>query len=136
MMRDSKVTGETRVPGLGRIPIIGELFKTRNGKRGKSTLMIFIQPRVLLDAIQTHTETALKYDSVRDLQRTQNNHREMLPLLPFDTPPELPELSPPVPAAPAATGRRRIRERQCRHAESCLAHAALRVRQTPRPRAA
>jgi general secretion pathway protein D len=104
MMRDSKVTGETGVPYLRKIPLLGELFKTRNGKRGKSTLMIFIQPRVLNDAVQTHAETSAKYDDIRDMQRLQNNHREILPLLPFDNPPELPVLPlplPPVSAPPA-----------------------------------
>jgi type II secretory pathway component GspD/PulD (secretin) len=103
-MRDSKVTGETGVPYLRKIPLLGELFKTRNGKRGKSTLMIFIQPRVLNDAVQTHAETSAKYDDIRDMQRLQNNHREILPLLPFDNPPELPVLPlplPPVSAPPA-----------------------------------
>ena len=36
LIQDSDTRGEQRVPYLGRIPIIGELFKTRSRKREKS----------------------------------------------------------------------------------------------------
>jgi general secretion pathway protein D len=107
LIRDSKVTGETRVPGLGRIPLIGELFRTRSGKREKSNLMVFIRPTIMLDGVQTSRETNAKYNAVRELQQMQNNHKEILPLLPFDAPPLLPEIAPaarPVtPTAPVTT---------------------------------
>jgi general secretion pathway protein D len=37
LIRDSATRGEQRVPYLGRIPILGELFKTRSRKREKPT---------------------------------------------------------------------------------------------------
>jgi general secretion pathway protein D len=95
LIRDSKVTGETRVPYLGRIPLIGELFKTRNGKRAKSNLMIFIRPKILTDSVQATIETNAKYNAIRDLQRMQNSQIDVLPLLPFDDAPELPPVAPP-----------------------------------------
>lgn len=36
-----------KVPGLGDIPIVGELFKSRNFRRNKTELVIFLTPRVL-----------------------------------------------------------------------------------------
>jgi general secretion pathway protein D len=100
LIRDTKSTGETRVPFLGRIPLIGELFKTRNATREKANLMVFIRPKILKDSLQTSIETNAKYNLIRDAQIRQGNTHEVLPLLPFDKPPQLPP-APPPPAAPA-----------------------------------
>jgi len=97
LIRDTKATGETRVPFLGRIPLIGEAFKTRNATREKSNLMVFIRPKILADSLQSAVETNAKYNLIRDAQIKQGNTFEVLPLLPFDKPPQLP----PMPAAPA-----------------------------------
>jgi general secretion pathway protein D len=100
LIRDTKSTGETRVPFLGRIPLIGELFKTRNATREKANLMVFIRPKILKDGLQTSIETNAKYNLIRNEQIRQGDTHEVLPLLPFDKPPQLPP-APPPPAAPA-----------------------------------
>ena len=96
-IRDSKTGGESRVPFLGRIPIIGEAFKTRSTKRTKSNLMVFIRPKIMADGVQTAIETNSKYNSIRDAQLDQGPKGELIPLLPFDKKPELPP-APPIPA--------------------------------------
>jgi general secretion pathway protein D len=103
LIRDTKTTGETRVPFLGRIPLIGELFKTRNGTRAKSNLMVFIRPKIMSDSVQATIETNSKYNAIRDLQRRQNGKLDLMPLLPFDAPPQLPPATPP-PAPATAPG--------------------------------
>ena len=50
LIRDAKVEGESRVPVLGKIPLIGELFQVRSGTREKTNLMVFIRPKILRDA--------------------------------------------------------------------------------------
>jgi len=44
----SKLTDET--PGLGSIPILGNLFKNRNDKTQKTELVIFLRPVVIKEA--------------------------------------------------------------------------------------
>jgi general secretion pathway protein D len=100
LIRDSKITGESRVPFLGRIPLIGEAFKTRNARREQSNLMVFIRPKIIVDSVQSSIETNAKYNLIREAQIRQGNTHEVLPLLPFDKPPQLPP-APPLPAAPA-----------------------------------
>lgn len=39
--------GEQRVPGLGTLPVIGWLFKSRNTVKNRTELLIFITPRIL-----------------------------------------------------------------------------------------
>ena len=101
LIRDSSQRGESRVPYLGRIPIIGELFKTRNRKRDKTNLMVFIRPKILHDGVEAAYETDAKYNFMRDLQRKAGaNPGEVLPLIPFNKDPMLPPLPPPEPAIP------------------------------------
>ena len=99
LIQDSQTGGEQRVPYLGRIPLVGEAFRTRSAKKTKTNLMVFIKPRILRDGIDAHFETNQKYNYIREQQRQLGSQREVLPLLPGTTRAVLPEL----PAPPAAT---------------------------------
>ncbi len=99
LIRDSATRGEQRVPYLGRIPLIGELFKTRSKKRDKSNLMVFIRPKILRDGVATALETGSKYNFIRDEQRKAGSQPgEILPLIPFNKDPQLPPIPSPLPA--------------------------------------
>ena len=95
LIQDSALKGEQRVPFLGRIPLIGFAFKTRNTQATKNNLMIFIRPKILRDGVEASFETDAKYNYMRD-QQSKFNKRELLPLLPGVSKPKLP----PPPATP------------------------------------
>ncbi|MFM7396827.1 MAG: type II secretion system secretin GspD [Gammaproteobacteria bacterium] len=97
LIQDSQTGGEQRVPFLGRIPVIGEAFRTRSAKKTKTNLMVFIQPRILRDGTDATIETNQKYNYMRDQQRSLGPQRDGLPLLPGERRAILPE----IPAAPA-----------------------------------
>ena len=99
LIQDTQTSGEQRVPFLGRIPIVGEAFRTRSAKKNKTNLMVFIQPRILRDGIATAYETNEKYNYIRDQQRRSGPRGEVLPLLPGVKKQVLPELPPPPPPA-------------------------------------
>lgn len=101
LIQDSQTGGEQRVPFLGRIPVIGEAFKSRSAKKTKTNLMVFIQPRILRDGLDAAFETNQKYNYMRDQQRKLGPQREVLPLLPGTPRAILPEL-PPAPEKPVA----------------------------------
>ena len=102
LIQDSQIGGEQRVPFLGRIPFIGEAFRTRSAKKNKTNLMVFIQPRILRDGLDAALETNQKYNYIRDEQRRLGPQREILPLLRGEPRAELPPLLQPSPAvAPA-----------------------------------
>ena len=102
LIQDSQTGGEQRVPFLGRIPVIGEAFRTRSAKKNKTNLMVFIQPRILRDGLDAALETNQKYNYIRDEQRRLGPQREILPLLRGEPRAELPPLLQPSPAvAPA-----------------------------------
>ena len=108
LIRDADLNGETRVPFLGRIPLIGEAFRVRSKDRAKANLMVFIRAKILADSRQASIETNSKYNMMRDAQRAQGRSKgdmpDLIPLLPGVKAPQLPpiEAPPPLPAAPAA----------------------------------
>jgi general secretion pathway protein D len=88
LIRDELLDSEQRVPFLGAIPLIGELFKVRNTQKRKTNFMVFIRPKILRDGIQTAVETNTKYNALRDMQLKLHNGKA--PLLPFEKAPALP----------------------------------------------
>ena len=58
-----------KVPLLGDIPILGELFKSRGKSRVKTNLMIFIRPTILRSQSDREATTARRYGIIREAQR-------------------------------------------------------------------
>jgi general secretion pathway protein D len=80
LMSDTVTESEDRVPGLGAIPIIGNLFKSRSGSRMKKNLVVFIRPRIMRDADSTESTSEAAYNEMRRSQQTLNGgHITLLP---------------------------------------------------------
>lgn len=47
LVQENNSTGRTEVPGLGKIPGVGNLFRNKNSKKGRTELLILIRPRVV-----------------------------------------------------------------------------------------
>ncbi len=90
LIRDSARESESRVPLLGSIPLIGELFKTRSGSKEKRNLMVFIRPTILRDGVKAAIETNAKYNVMRDQQMRRKRGR--VTLLPGERQPLLPPI--------------------------------------------
>lgn len=48
-----EINSETKVPFLGDLPGVGNLFKTRNNENKKREMLIFITPKVITDRVTT-----------------------------------------------------------------------------------
>ena len=80
------------VPGLSRIPLLGNLFKSRRSTISKRNLMIFLRPMILRDAAAEASVSNEKYNFLRAEQLKMRSDRElrfreqqpMLPALPID----------------------------------------------------
>ncbi len=80
LMSDTVTESEDRVPGLGAIPIIGNLFKSRSGSRQKKNLVVFIRPRIMRDADSTESTSEAKYNELRRMQQgITGGHITLLP---------------------------------------------------------
>lgn len=90
LITDTALEGESRVPILGNIPIIGELFKTRSGSKEKRNLMVFIRPTILRDGVAAAITTSAKYNVLRDQQLQRKKGK--VTLLPGERQPLLPPI--------------------------------------------
>lgn len=89
LIDDSLTENVQKVPLLGDIPVLGNLFKSRSTKKQKRNLMVFIQPSILRDAaVYTNTSSG-KYNYMRGLQADVREGG--VNLLPRDAAPVLPE---------------------------------------------
>ena len=86
---------DQRVPVLGSIPILGNLFRSRKTETLKTNLMIFIRPKILRDAEQTFAETNQKYNFMRQVQL--GSQGEGVALMPGASRPVLPPIDMRVP---------------------------------------
>ncbi len=71
------------VPLLGRLPLIGALFRASSESRVKTNLMLFIRPTILRDSAQADAATNAKYNYLRrqQLVRSYSGKGPMLPEL-------------------------------------------------------
>ncbi len=68
LIDDSVEETEQKVPGLGDVPLIGELFKYSKTSKVKRNLMIFLHPVIIRDAATAQAYTHRKYDYIRARQ--------------------------------------------------------------------
>ena len=100
LLQDEYGANQEKVPGLGDIPIFGNLFKSERRGRKKTNLMVFLRPVVVRDASSTDALTMDRYDLMRDKQ--QGAQPELSTVVPVNEAPVLPEFLPRPPGtAPA-----------------------------------
>lgn len=73
MIEDQLDNGESRVPVLGRIPLLGRLFRSENRTKRRTNLMIFLKVSVVRDIESMTGVTAEKYRYIRDQQLKQRD---------------------------------------------------------------
>ncbi len=91
LIDDQLIETETAVPLLSRIPLLGELFRSRSVTKDKRNLMIFIRPVILRDGGQANYYTRQKYDFMR--QRFAEEYKAGSYLIDRDSRPVMPEIS-------------------------------------------
>jgi general secretion pathway protein D len=90
LLEDVLRESDQRVPVLGRIPLLGNLFRSRKTEKLKTNLMVFIRSTILRDASQTAFETNQKYNMIRDIQQGQQGTD--VKMMPGQTRPSLPPI--------------------------------------------
>ena len=67
-MDDTVVESESKVPGFGDVPILGDFFKYKTKKLEKRNLLIFIRPTILTDQTKANDVSSQKYNYIRAQQ--------------------------------------------------------------------
>ena len=105
LLQDKYSGNQDKVPGLGDVPIFGNLFKSEARTRNKTNLMVFLRPVVVRDAQSSDRLSMDRYDLMRSgLQDAQPVHSNLVPINEAPLLPALPGTLPAVApqARPAA----------------------------------
>ncbi|CAE6818562.1 type II secretion system secretin GspD [Paraburkholderia aspalathi] len=65
LMQDNYQVSNSKVPLLGDIPWIGQLFRSEQKTRAKTNLMVFLRPVIITDRDTAQAVTANRYDYVQ-----------------------------------------------------------------------
>ena len=104
LVSDDTKNGDSKVPFLGDIPILGNLFKYQTRTRDKTNLMIFLRPVVIRDNKASSQLTGSRYEYIRG-EQVNNMKPTDSPLLPSGgavlpaLPPALPPIQSAIPSA-------------------------------------
>ena len=88
LMQDDLTNNVNKVPILGDIPLIGELFKSSKVETKKANLMVFIRPTILTNPVLANDMAMQKYQFLREKQQIQKEQgirlikSEDIPVLP------------------------------------------------------
>lgn len=82
LIRDDVQTSESKVPLLGDIPWLGNLFKSTSKVKTKQNLLVFLRPTILRDKASTRAVTSQKFDELwqlnLDIKASQGEDQEDL----------------------------------------------------------
>ena len=99
LLQDEYSGNQDKVPGLGDVPVFGNLFKSESRSRKKTNLMVFLRPVVVRDGAATNALSMDRYDLMRTNQLQSQPVNSSL--VPVNESPVLPAITPLPALAPA-----------------------------------
>ena len=71
LLQDEYGGNQEQVPGLGNVPLLGNLFRNERRSRSKSNLMVFLRPVVIRDPNESDLLSIDRYEFMRAAQSRQ-----------------------------------------------------------------
>jgi general secretion pathway protein D len=68
LLQDDYGNSQERIPGLGDVPLFGNLFRAESRNRKKTNLMVFLRPVVVRDGTATEGLSMDRYEQMRGAQ--------------------------------------------------------------------
>ncbi|MEI7538499.1 MAG: type II secretion system secretin GspD [Comamonadaceae bacterium] len=103
LLQDQYSGNQDKVPGLGDLPVFGNLFKTDSRSRNKTNLMVFLRPVVVRDSQTSERLSMDRYELMRSgMQAMQPMPSSLAPINETPVLPALPAARPAPVAAPKA----------------------------------
>ena len=103
LLQDDYSGTQEKVPGLGDLPIFGNLFKSEARGRKKTNLMVFLRPVVVRDASSTERLSVDRYEYMRGRQvSAQPEESKLVPINDSVIMPEFQNSKAPASAKPVA----------------------------------
>jgi general secretion pathway protein D len=77
-MKEEYTDGENKVPVLGDVPMMGNLFKNSSRERKKSVMLVFLRPVVIRDAAAASSLSLDRYEAIRAQQLATQPEKKTL----------------------------------------------------------
>ena len=90
LIEDTVNDGVEKVPGLGDVPVLGNLFKFQKRDRTKTNLMVFLRPTIIRSNDQSLSVSGDRYDYIRNVEQSVQPAKTVL--LPDMAAPVLPQM--------------------------------------------
>jgi general secretion pathway protein D len=103
LLQDESANNEEKVPGLGDVPLFGNLFRSETRSRKKTNLMVFLRPVVVRDGASLDSLSMGRYESMRSNQTAVQPRQSVV--LPDLGTAQLPPVPPPKPQPPTVEPR-------------------------------
>ena len=71
LITDDRINGSSKVPGLGDLPVVGELFKSRNARNTQRTLFVFLRPTILRSREDITEASSRRFNRLKAADATQ-----------------------------------------------------------------
>ena len=78
LITDDRQSVRAEVPGLGKIPILGELFRSRSEQRRKQTLFVFLRPTILRTRADVATVSGDRFQRLKAIEAAPIDQRSLL----------------------------------------------------------
>ncbi|WP_427913892.1 type II secretion system secretin GspD [Ramlibacter sp. MMS24-I3-19] len=101
LLQDEYAGNQQKIPGLGDVPVLGNLFKAETRSRNKTNLMVFMRPIVLRDGAESDELSLDRYDLMRTKQQAAQPRNSVV--VPINESPVLPAPASRTPAPARAT---------------------------------
>lgn len=72
LIEDNQSESRQAIPGLGRIPGVGRLFRSDSASNEKRNLLVFIHPTIMTDVGSSNEATRQRYQQLRSLELSLN----------------------------------------------------------------
>jgi general secretion pathway protein D len=95
LLQDESANNEEKVPGLGDVPLFGNLFRSETRSRKKTNLMVFLRPVVVRDGASLDSLSMGRYEMMRSDQTAVQPRQSVV--LPDLGTAQLPPAPPPKP---------------------------------------
>ena len=79
LIEDTLLESDQSVPVLGKIPLLGALFRSQKTEKRKTNLMIFIRAEIMRDSKETAFHTNQKYNFIRKVQEGREDNIQLMP---------------------------------------------------------
>ncbi|MCW5669825.1 MAG: type II secretion system secretin GspD [Hydrogenophaga sp.] len=96
LLQDEYAGNQEKVPGLGDVPVFGNLFRSETRSRKKTNLMVFLRPVVMRDGRETSSLALDRYELMRSVQKDAQPRQSGVlgvneaPVMPPQLPPRAP----------------------------------------------